>query len=414
MRHTIRATGILIALVALALPPVADAGTSKSERRVFKTRGNVTQISASAHRVALVQHLGFGSQCDRLVVCQPAKRKATRLPRTDACGSPVSTGQGVSDLVLLGNRRVAWVEYGGGNFREMVVKSLRLDRNDAKIKSHTDYLTHRVDSQWGYDGTYIDGLRGHPGSRNKKELLVWNTWDGCFFSPGEIGAECTPPAELIPAEADVVNWNQTIWKRAGARTASIVEGDAALSIVAAGDARIAVRSVPVQPGGPNVRPPTAVDESTLTMVATDGSVLSSFTLPAGTYYGAELTNTGFSLVVLRDDKLEVYNTVSGELTASYNAKRPRRPASQLYRLTSVRKGLASYVSGKRIHVLRLSDGASFSIRLRRPHGGVIDASLVASGLFYSHNVGPAKKREKNGRVTHLSRAALDARLAATS
>ena len=182
MQRSTRTAGILAALCALfVFASVSPAGAAKGDKRVFKTRGNVSQISASAHRVALVQSVS--SQCDRLVVWRPAKSKATRLPRTGACSDPTSTGQGVSDLLLVG-KRVVWIEFGGGNFRELVVQSARFDAKKPKPAFHTDFLPHRVDSKWGNDGTYIDGLRGHPGSRNKQELVVWNTWDGCFFEPG--------------------------------------------------------------------------------------------------------------------------------------------------------------------------------------------------------------------------------------
>ena len=207
----------------------------------------------------------------------------------------------------------------------------------------------------------------------------------------------------------MVNWSQKLLRLAGKTGTEIASGETAMSVVAAGDERIAVKSGPLQPGGPSPAPPTAVPESTLTLLDPDGAVLSSFALPAGTYRGAELTNTGFSLVVLRDEMLEVYDTTTGALTSSFDAV-PPGVKTHPYALTSVRKGLATYVSGKRIYVVRLSDGASFSIRPRRVYRAVVDASLVGGGLFFSHNVGPARPGEKNGRVVYLSRAALDARL----
>ena len=260
---------------------------------------NVTQLSASAHRVAFVQDIN--SQCERLVVWQPARRKATRLPRTGACSDPSSTGQGVSDLLLAG-KRLVWIEFGGGNFRELVVHSTRLDAKKPRAARHTDFLAHRVDSQWGHDGTYIDGLRGHPSSRNKQELVVWNTWDGCFYDPGLIGNECEPPAELLPSEAALVSWNRTLWRLAGNGGEAVATGAAAMSIVAAGDERIAVKSGPVPRTGPGGVAPVAEPAGTLTMVGPDGDVSSSFTLPAGTYYGTELTNNAFTLATLRDGR----------------------------------------------------------------------------------------------------------------
>ena len=409
MRRSTRTAGILVLLGALSVAAsVAHASAAKSGKRVFKTRGNVTQLSASAHRVAFVQDIN--SQCERLVVWQPARRKATRLPRTGACSDPSSTGQGVSDLLLAG-KRLVWIEFGGGNFRELVVHSTRLDAKKPRAARHTDFLAHRVDSQWGHDGTYIDGLRGHPSSRNKQELVVWNTWDGCFYDPGLIGNECEPPAELLPSEAALVSWNRTLWRLAGNGGEAVATGAAAMSIVAAGDERIAVKSGPVPRTGPGGVAPVAEPAGTLTMVGPDGDVSSSFTLPAGTYYGTELTNNAFTLATLRDDELELYSTTSGELVASFPTKPPKNVGKQRYALTGVRKGLAVYVSGKRIHVIRLSDGKSFSIRPARAHGAV-NASLVSDGLFFSHNVGATKPGKKNGRVVYLPRAVLDKRLAA--
>ena len=74
MRRSTRTAGILVLLGALSVAAsVAHASAAKSGKRVFKTRGNVTQLSASAHRVAFVQDIN--SQCERLVVWQPARRR---------------------------------------------------------------------------------------------------------------------------------------------------------------------------------------------------------------------------------------------------------------------------------------------------------------------------------------------------
>jgi hypothetical protein len=84
--------------------------------------------------------------------------------------------------------------------------------------------------------------------------------------------------------------------------------------------------------------------------------------------------SGGDLVVLRAGRLLVYDTASFRLLRSLRVGRRAK-------LASVSDGLVAYVVGAGVHVLRLRDGRSTTIRTTSR--GAVEASITSAGLFYA-------------------------------
>jgi hypothetical protein len=76
------------------------------------------------------------------------------------------------------------------------------------------------------------------------------------------------------------------------------------------------------------------------------------------------------------------------------------PASRSLRLEDFQSGLAVYVVGRDIHLLRLADK---DVRIRAPGTGPVRAQLEPAGLFYSYRPSASPRR---GRVAFMPMAAV--------
>jgi hypothetical protein len=83
----------------------------------------------------------------------------------------------------------------------------------------------------------------------------------------------------------------------------------------------------------------------------------------------------------------------------------RKPYARL-RLTDAENGIAVYVLGREIHLLRLSDGAATVVRPPATRG-TVEAQLERSGLFYAYQ---AADKELPGRVAFIPYAEVVGRL----
>ena len=101
------------------------------------------------------------------------------------------------------------------------------------------------------------------------------------------------------------------------------------------------------------------------------------------------------LVVARPARLDVYDIASG-------ARVLTGPLPAGYRLTDVSGGIAVFRRGRRILVLRLSDGHS---ALLWPERGPVQAEIEAPGLYYSYATPDGR-----GRLELISTAELERRL----
>jgi Tol biopolymer transport system component len=153
-----------------------------------------------------------------------------------------------------------------------------------------------------------------------------------------------------------------LWRIDGKRKTLVRSGADALPVVAVDGDRIAT-----------LRP-----DGRLILLSADGKRLSALSLGRG-IEGVQLD--GAQLVVLRRATLEVYDLRSGRLA--------RRRPTQLgvsgdVRLEDVDHGIAVYVAGLEIHLLRLSDGRDIALRLT-DEGSEAHAQLEPAGLFYAYN-----------------------------
>jgi hypothetical protein len=135
----------------------------------------------------------------------------------------------------------------------------------------------------------------------------------------------------------------------------------------------------------------------VSLVLPSGAVTKTIGVPAGDFSG--IAFQGRQLVVLRNGALEVYDVVSG-------GDKPVRtipvPAGKLRpMLRDVQSGLAVYVRGTQVHVVRLADGRA--VRINTPGATRVDAEIESAGLFYSYNV---QGTVTAGRVAFLPRAEL--------
>jgi hypothetical protein len=153
-----------------------------------------------------------------------------------------------------------------------------------------------------------------------------------------------------------------------------------LSVVAVDAGRIATQ----QPDG------------SVTVYSATGSVLKKIAVPTGKISGFALQ--GSQLATVHDGKLELYDVNSGTLTKTI----PLAAGSVLHDLQN---GLAVFTSGRKIHVLRLSDGKKLTFS--PPGKDSVDAQIESSGLFYSYSY---KSGRAPGRVVFVPFATLLSKL----
>jgi Tol biopolymer transport system component len=134
------------------------------------------------------------------------------------------------------------------------------------------------------------------------------------------------------------------------------------------------------------------ENGTLQLFRGDGTPLIAVTYGPARLLGAALA--GADLVVLTTDGLADYDSSTGEL-------RHLRAVPSGARLADAAAGLAVYLVGTEIHVLRLADGRE--IIIRPPTQGPVLAQLEESGLFYSY---VADDPRYPGRVTFVPLAML--------
>ena len=179
--------------------------------------------------------------------------------------------------------------------------------------------------------------------------------------------------------------------------------------------------------GPDAGEPAAVDRGTIAVERADGQIallrrdgqVLGRVAPGGPPPGRvgspgfaaldrpTVALSGRDLIVLRGGRLSVYDTASLRLRRSLRVARRAR-------LVGVSDGLVAYVVGADIHVLRLRDGRSTTIRTTSR--SAIEASVTSAGLFYAlharavprHELAPF--RPNPATVVFVRRAALLLRL----
>lgn len=374
-----------VAVLAIAIFPAVSTSLSSStmqKTRVFRTR-TISLLAADGARAAVVtagpiiDKVGRVS-CYRVVTWDVPKRKWLRIS-TDVCpnSSPVNEILGLA----LAGERVAWLSGVGGNSLDLTVTV----RNPGAKKSiRVSGLAENSNGAEGYpDGSYVGNLVG------KGNLLVYNGWSVCSAVP--VGGEddlatCNEPAP--GAEEILIYSNQSLLEVVGSKSVTIARApdiqSAETSDIARISAQQSLAAVWVDAGRIAVQPQPG---GNVTLFSTKGAVLKTIAVPDGAFAGTVLQ--GAQLLTLRNGNLELYSVVTGGLVKTI-------PAAPLSRLRDLYKGVAVYLSGRHIHVLRLSDRKQLT--LTPPGKGFVDARIEAQGLYYAYNLA---KGVDNGRIVFI-------------
>jgi hypothetical protein len=365
MRKTLPA--LVATLFVLALLPAAGS-SSVGGTKVLKTRGYVNHLAADGNRVAVAVSGFTPHHCNLIDVWNPARNAVTRIKTGVGCPGSETPKDGITTVALAGTR-VAWIEEGGGMSTELSLRSRSLSGKKTASIAFTAYPDE------GSTPTNLFGyLTGH-GS-----LIAYNAWVRCTAIPvgWEGGQSCSEPA---PGDQSITNVSEQ-------KLLKIVNGES-VEIATAPDAQasgpttmsLAVVSID---GGRIV---TQQPDGAMTLYSAAGDVVKQIAVPAGTFSGTALQSS--KLVTLRDGNLELYNTSTGALTST-------TPVAAGSVLRDLYKGLAVYVKGRKIHVLRLSDGKD--VAYSPPGNGAVDAQIESTGLFYSYNY---KRARDHGRIVFV-------------
>ncbi len=361
-----------IPLLVLAVAAAVSApGAGAKPPVLFGTHGLVERIAADGTRVALETTATGG--CDRVVVWNEATKAFSVWKTGINCpGGATSGGQSVTELALAGTR-VAWIEEAAGNLQDLSLRTATIGQAAPKLVGPVAENGNGASSD--PTGDYLGRLFGN-GS-----LLAFNTWHVCeALAKGAVDETaislCSTPSSTAQNVDEIENAN--LRTDVGGIVKTATSGPSAFTIVAVNAGRIAVQQ----------------QNGSVILYSSTGTVLKTIPVPSGTFAGTVLS--GNQLVTLRNGALEVYDATSAGLTKSIPVAAPKPT------LRGASGGLAVYVSGTAVHVVRLSDGKDVAIQ--PPGSAPVDAQIVPAGLFYSYNV-PTNKTAP-GRVAFLSTAAV--------
>ena len=285
-----------------------------------------------------------GARAATAVPCPSTWDAGTGVLRREARTCSYTVGTAIAGEV------VAWIDDEAGDTHDdPSVSTLSVRRAGAPTRQLA------VASHFGATGAQLGNLFGDG------PLLVFNTWH----------------------ESRSGVTKARLWRADGARK-TLVRSGGDVRVVAVGGGRIAT-----------LRP-----DGRLTLLGADGERLRALSLGRG-IEGVRLDAA--RLVVLRRAMLEVYDAASGRLTR----RLPTRlgPSGDL-RLEDVDGGVAVYVAGLTIHLLRLSDGRDVALRLE-DEGSEAHAQLEPAGLFYAYD---QAWTTKPGRLGFVPRREVERRL----
>jgi hypothetical protein len=356
--------------------PVLLAGLVAANTPVLPLAGPVSELAADGGRVAILVRTKTGTCArDRAAVWAPATRSFVPAGAS-ACVGSTSTGAGLFSVGLAG-ARVAYVQLAGGNTRELQLRLASVPRpRPATVAS----ASFGVDTP---QGTYIGRVAGDGA------LLAFDWWSDCL--------PCAAPVAPRGSIFRLVPSGGAACPNAGLgalpRCRPVLSAAASLRLLAVGGGLVVMRS------GDDVAVRTP-----------DGTVLYT-----GTFTGlrAARIDARVLLVLTRvgtQSSLWTVDLSSGQRSGPWILPTARsagddacgdpsgcRPAA--LRLADYQNGVAVYVAGRTVHLLRLSDRRDVTIRA--PGVGPVHAQLEPPGLFYSYS--PVASR---GRVVFVPLARL--------
>jgi len=323
---------------------------SLAEPRLLKTQGRVEYLVADGSTVATATDPRHDLENPPIRWCletwNPSSGALTRSA-WGVCSKPrycCSLGAGgLGDLAFAGDR-FAWV-----TFRHFAGRDL-MDLYSVTLELPRPLSVSFCDSGCLFD---VEGKGG---------LVVFDTWTQSCSNPSY-----PSPCAFAPRK------NDRLFRLDGRRAVQIASSPGALAPLAVDAGRILVDR----------------QDGTLELLRSDGSSLGTVRYEPGNLRGAKLQ--GRDLVVLTQGTIEHHDAATGARLHEWPL------AAGDARLEDVQSGVAVYVSGLYVYLVRLVDGRT--VALPAPPGtGPVYAQLEASGLFYSYQ---ADDRKYPGRVAFL-------------
>jgi hypothetical protein len=369
--------GLLLVAAALLLGPAGARGASQGAR-TLALAGPVRELAADGGRVAILLRTSRPNCAqDRVAVWGPSTR--TLVPIGAApCARSTSTGTGLFGVALAGTR-VAYVQFAGGNARELELRLATLAQpRPATVAS----AAFGLDAE---QGTYIGRLAGDGA------LLAFDWW-----------SLCRPCADVNPTGP-----RGSVWRIVPAGSACPDGGLGSrrrCALVQAALGRLRLLAV----GGGLVALKAA--DGSLVVTSAAGAVRSAVPFAPGQLRAARIDGDGKTIVALVSSGGR--NTLS-VLTPAGTVRRtiplratktagddpcgdPEGCSVPALRLEDLHAGVAVYVLGRDLHLVDVTTGRDRKIRV--PGGGPVHAQLEAPGLFYSYQ--PASSRNR-GRVAFV-------------
>ena len=345
---------------ALLAGLVVLTGAGSATTPVLPLAGPVSELAADGGRVAILVRTKTGSCArDRVAVWTPATRSFVPVGAS-ACVGSTSTGAGLFSVGLAGTR-VAYVQFAGGNTRELQLRLASLGSPQPTTVASASFGVDTV------QGTYIGRVAGD-GS-----LLTFDWWSECL--------PCAAPVAPRGSIFRLVPSGGAACPNAGLgtqpRCRAVVSAAGSLRLLAVGGGLVVMRS------GDDVA-----------VRALDGTVLYS-----GGFAGlrAARIDAGILLVLTRvgtQTSLWTVDVSSGRLNGPWILPLSRLAGDDVcgdpngcrlaaLRLADYQNGIVVYLAGRAVHLLRLSDRRDVAIRA--PGVGPVHAQLEPSGLFYSYS-----------------------------
>jgi hypothetical protein len=371
-----RKAWLALAALVVAGSLGASASTSSAKNVVLRTKGFVAHIAADGSRVAVATEFSKDNRCDRVVVWNPSNRTNTQITTSVNCESGAVNG--IPEIALAG-KRVVWIEAQGGNYLELALRSRVLGHKKSETIDSADNGNGAAESP---DGGYLENVFGDGA------LLVFNSWSVCTAYPAGYDIDPSEPQCKDPAPGTKIVLFDSAQKLHKVVNGKAVEIASAPDIWESGLKITSLAVVAVDAGHIATQQP----DGSVTIYSAAGSVLKKIAVPTGKFSGFALQ--GSQLATVRDDKLELYDVDGGTLANTL-------PLAAGSVLCDLQNGLAVYLNGRKIRVLRLSDGKKLTFS--PPGKGSVDAQIESSGLFYSYNY---KAGRSPGRVVFVPFAAL--------